>query len=77
MKDLKKTTNFSEMTFIGDMTDEDLASLLEYLCNSIDVMRKYQSLPGVSKVTDNIMMLEFEIFEEMKSRLTSPSDNDD
>lgn len=77
MKDLKKTTSDSKMPFLEVMSNDDLSSLLEYTCNSLDTLRKYQSSPFDSEVSYNLMMLQLAIFEEIRYRLTSPSDNDD
>lgn len=77
MKDLKKTTSDSKMPFLEVMSNDDLSSLLEYTCNSLDTLRKYQSSTFDSEVSYNLMMLQLAIFEEIRYRLTSPSDNDD
>lgn len=77
MKDSKKFTTDLKMPFLMVMSNDDLSSLLEYTCNSLDVLKKYQSSPFESEVSYHIMMLQIAIFEEMRYRLTSPSDNDD
>lgn len=77
MKDSKKFTTDLKMPFLTVMNNDDLSSLLEYTCNSLGVLKKYQSSPFGSEVSYHIMMLQIAIFEEMRYRLTSPSDNDD
>lgn len=77
MKDPKKFTTDLKMPFLTVMSNDDLSSLLEYTCNSLGVLKKYQSSPFDSEVSYHIMMLQIAIFEEMRYRLTSPSDNDD
>lgn len=77
MKDLKKTTNDSKMPFLEVMSNDDLSSLLEYACDSLGVLKKYQSSPFDSEVSYHLMMLQLAVFEEIRYRLTSPSDNDD
>lgn len=77
MKDSKKFTTDLKMPFLTVMNNDDLSSLLEYTCNSLGVLKKYQSSPFDSEVSYHIMMLQIAIFEEMRYRLTSPSDNDD
>lgn len=72
MKNLKKFTVDLRLEFLTVMTDKDLSLMLKHLCNSLDILRKYQSSPFESEVSYNMMMLQIAVFEEIRYRLTSP-----
>lgn len=72
MKDLKKLTTDLKLEFLMTMTDEDLSLMLGHLCDSLDILRKYQSSPFESEVSYNMMMLQIAVFEEIRYRLISP-----
>lgn len=72
MKNSKKFTVDLKLEFLTVMTDADLSLMLEHLCNSLDILRKYQSSPFESEVSYNMMMLQIAVFEEMRYRLISP-----
>lgn len=77
MKDLKKFSEDLKLEFLTIMTNQDLSLMLEHLCYSLDILRKYQSSPFDSEVSYNMMMLQIAIFKEMRHRLSSPLNNND
>lgn len=61
MKDL-------DTTLFASMSDNDLNTLLDHLCSSLDILRKYvYSITNYDEIL-KLALLQIRVFEELKSR---------